>query len=122
MDIFPPVKFDDENTIVNEDLNYNKMIRYKRERNRLLYDINKLKIILNIRAIQRSLYIRILLYKIGLVRRLFILDLETGLEVFIPQELSMDCYPINYQFYDTLLNSAQENVKPSTKEFHAFKN
>ena len=90
MDIFPPVKFDEEMNIINEGMDFNKLIRYKREKNRLLYDINKMKIILNIKAVQRSIYIKLLLYKIQLVKELFILDLETGLEVFIPEELSLD--------------------------------
>jgi hypothetical protein len=51
MDIFPPVKFDDDNNIVNDGMDFNKMIRYKKERNRLLYDINKLKILLAIKAV-----------------------------------------------------------------------
>jgi len=90
MDIFPPVKFDEDNNLVNEGMDYNKLIRYKRERNRLLYDINKLKILLNIKAVSRSIYIKILLYKIELVKELFIVELETGLEVFIPPELAIE--------------------------------
>jgi hypothetical protein len=37
------------------------------------------------------------------VKELFIVDLETGLEVFIPEELSMEQYPLNFQFYDSIL-------------------
>mmetsp|Transcript_2861 Transcript_2861/g.4446 ORF Transcript_2861/g.4446 Transcript_2861/m.4446 type:complete len:200 (-) Transcript_2861:1415-2014(-) len=103
IDIFPPQKFDQKQDLVNENMNFNRIIRYKREKNRLLYEINKLKILINLKAIRRAIFIKVLLLKIDLIKQLFVLELEQGLEVFIPPELSIEKYPLNFQFYDHIL-------------------
>lgn len=44
--------------------------------------------ILYLRSLKGILFIKAILKKIELVKELFILELETGKEVFIPNELS----------------------------------
>ena len=55
----------------------------------------------------KILYIKVALLKVKISRTLFILDIEQGEEVYVPQELSQNQLPINYRFYDSILNNCQ---------------
>lgn len=52
--------------------------------------IEKLSLIINIKAVTKVLYIKTVLKKIELSKQLFLLNLEGAEEVIIPKELSMD--------------------------------
>ena len=65
--------------------------------------LTKLKMITSAHAIKGTLYIEILLKKIELTKTLFIQELESGSEVFIPKDLSQDCFPSSFKYYDPII-------------------
>lgn len=48
-------------------------------------------------------YIKCTLRKISLMKKLFVLELEQGQEVFIPKDLTCDNYPFSYHYYDPII-------------------
>ena len=60
--------------------------------------------------------------KIEFAKKLFVLDLEKGSEVFLNTTLNQDNFPINFRYYDSILNYVQQNVTQSTIQFFKFKN
>ena len=48
-------------------------------------------------------YIEALLVKIDLKKQMFLMDLENGIEVLIPDELSQDHMPPSFRYYDLIL-------------------
>ena len=68
------------------------------------------------------MYVKVMIYKINLVKQNFVLELEWGKEVFIPKSLAIQIYPINFRFYDSIMNIIQENISKPTKEFQHMKN
>jgi len=63
------------------------MVQYKRQMNELQYSISKFNLILGIRAVKSVLYLRMMLEKIRIVKQVFALQVEQGIEVYIPDEL-----------------------------------
>lgn len=50
-------------------------------------------------------------------KQLFVLDLEQGLEVRIPQDLNCRILPSSYRFYDPLIKITQKYVNHEKKKF-----
>jgi len=98
------------------------VIEFKKNRHSLSAKFERIKLILNLKAVDKVLFIKLLLKKIELAKEIFILEIEQGQEVFIPAELSIDQYPMSFRFYDMILNFTKEAVSQETKEFHSFKN
>ena len=48
--------------------------------------------------------------RIQLVKELFLMDMEQGIEVNIPREISMDHWPLSYRYYDSILMMIQDKV------------
>jgi len=46
------------------------------------------------------------------------LELEQGVEVYIPNELSVDRYPISYRFYDPIILISNSMISLEAKLFH----
>ena len=62
----------------------------------------KLKLVINLTALKCEDYIKCCLIKIDFVKTLFLYDIEMGIEVFIPPELSMDHLPRSFRYYDPI--------------------
>jgi len=56
----------------------------------------KINVIINFRAVRGLDFIYTLLKRIDLAREMFILDIEQGHEVYIPDELSIKAVPLSY--------------------------
>ena len=65
-----------------------KMLRYKFDRRNLMNMYGKLRLIISLRAVEGELFILLLLQSIKLAKEIFVLEIEQGLETFIPPELS----------------------------------
>ena len=65
---------------------------------------------INMRLIQGPRYMEALLMRIQLVKELFLMDMEQGIEVNIPREISMDHWPLSYRYYDSILMMIQDKV------------
>lgn len=98
------------------------MIEYKKNKYIQNALFEKIKLVLNLKAVNKVLYIKLLLKKIDLAKSLFILEIEQGEEVFIPPEISINQYPLSFRFYDSILNFTSSSVSQKTKDFHSHKN
>ena len=54
-------------------------------------------------AVKGLLLVKTILKRIQLSKQLFMLEIEQGNEVFIPQDLSQDQFPISFWYYDSIL-------------------
>ena len=86
------------------------MIEYKKQKYIQNALFEKIKLVLNLKAVDRILYIKLLLKKIELAKSLFILEIEQGEEVYIPPELSIHQFPLSYRSYDSILNFTSSSV------------
>lgn len=75
--------------------------KFKRKINQIRYA--QLNLFINLRLISGPRYIEALLARIRLSKEMFLLDLQQGMEVLIPYELSQDHLPMSYRFYDFIL-------------------
>ena len=80
-----------------------KKLKYKYVKNNALSQMDRLKLILNIKAVKKELFAMVLLKVIELERKLFILEMEQGSEVFIPKLLSQDKLPTSFKYYDPIM-------------------
>lgn len=83
-ELFQTSGFRDE---VNKTKNISKVMRMKKEKNRLRYTISKFRLLIGFRAIKKTLLLKVLLMKLKLVKQLFVLELEQGEELYIPRDL-----------------------------------
>lgn len=96
---------------------YQKM---KRTGDSNLYDT--LALILNLKSLIGILHVKAMLIKIEQAKKLFILDMSDGCEVFIPKDLSQTQYPMSYRYYDPLIQIVQQRIADDRKDFYKLKN
>lgn len=63
-----------------------------------------------------------MLQRIEFARKIFIMNIELGLEVLIPKLLSMDSLPLSYRFYDPIQAIVRELMSEERKEIFQMKN
>ena len=68
------------------------------------------------------MHIKTLLAKINYARELFVLEFERGREAYIPKELALEDFPINFWYYDPLFFIIQDLISVENKEFMMFQN
>lgn len=85
---------------MGQDLDFTRLVSYKTKKLPKSEVYNNLKIIINLKMVNKNLFIKLALRKIKIAKEIFILDLEQGQEVFIPKEFSLDRYPLSFQYYD----------------------
>lgn len=79
----------------------------------------KMKLLLCMRALRGTVFIKVLLESISIVRSIFILNFEeNAMEILVPSELSNDKLPQSFRFYDPILRIIQENCTQATKKYH----
>ena len=71
----------------------------------------KLNLLIRLRLLEGPLFIYALKELIQLKKQIFVLELEKGIEVAVPRELSMKELPLAYQFYNCLLEIIRQNVQ-----------
>ena len=55
---------------------------------------HKMKLLLSMRALRGTVYLKVILHVISIVREIFILNFEEhGTEIIVPKELSQDILP-----------------------------
>lgn len=50
--------------------------------------LNKLNLLIKLKAVRDEVYIRVLLKRIDIAKEIFLMNIELGLETYIPKELS----------------------------------
>ena len=56
------------------------------------------------------------------MRRLFVLEIEQGQEVYIPTELSQKSLPLSFRYYDPIIVMTQSRIKDEQKDFFKLRN
>jgi hypothetical protein len=93
--------------------------KFKRKINMIRYA--QINLFINLGLISGPRYIEALLVRIRLSRERFLLDLQQGMEVLIPYELSQDHLPMSYRFYDCILQFIQDSVTQDRRDFQKVK-
>lgn len=76
---------------------------------------------INMNLIRGPRYIEALLLRLAIVKDLFLMELEQGVEVFIPTELSQDQLPSSYRYYDHILQLISEKMTEDRRDFVKLK-
>ena len=72
--------------------------------------------VLGSRCLTGALFMEALLWKIKMVKEVFLWEIEQGGELFIPKELSQDLMPMSFRFYDPIIAIIAENVSYYKRE------
>lgn len=122
-DVFQDFKLDDKK--MYEFQTAGSLVNYKLKREKLYKFHQKIQMLKQFKffsGYSQTAYLIITLKEIELMRKIFILDIEQGDEVVIPDSLSQKSLPLSYQFYDPILNIVQQQVCESVRCQIALKN
>lgn len=76
----------------------------------------------NLKAVQKEVYIHVILRKIKLAKEIFITELECGKDVFIPHELSQDKLPSSFRYYDPIVQIINSDCSVEARQNFILKN
>ena len=62
------------------------------------------------------IYLKAILKRIEYSKAIFVADIEQGVEVYVPPDLSQDNLPCSFRYYDPVLAIILENIDESVKE------
>lgn len=96
-------------------------LKYRVRRSLIERQLNKIKLILQMGNLQGTFYLRTRLKKIELVKHLFVLDIEQDQEVYIPRDLSQKDYPLNFQFYDPIIQIIWSYMSAEKQQYFSLK-
>ena len=99
-DLFQKAKVD--NKMMFEKQNHKTVIQYKVKKNQRLKLKQKIEILVALRVFRGFALIQLLLKLTELTNELFVIEIETGNEVFIPRMISQDQYPMSFHYYDPI--------------------
>jgi hypothetical protein len=77
--------------------------------------------ILGCKCMKGIMFVEVLLLKLKMIKEVFMYEIESGAETFIPKDLSQDILPMSYKFYDPIIAIVQENVSNTKREILALK-
>lgn len=100
-DLFQNVKINGKPMYLNRDVG--TKLRFKFNKRVLHEELLKIKFILGVGGLNDLFFIIAILKKYDIVKKKFVLDLEEGQEVFIPQDLTCDAYPRSFRYYDPII-------------------
>lgn len=89
-DIFKNVK---QHCSDYEVISYKDALNYKFALKRFNMTLNRLKMVINMKLAEGDVFIKLVLQRIEINRKLFMLDIELGRATFIVKDLSMDHFP-----------------------------
>ena len=78
-------------------------LRFKFNQRVLHEELLKIKFILGVGALSDLFFIKAILVKYEMIKKKFVLELEQGQEVFIPEGLTCDVYPRSFRYYDPII-------------------
>ena len=67
-----------------------KFVKEKLQKNEAGTLYNSLSLVINLKSISGILHVHAVLEKIELAKKIFVIDISEGCEVFIPKDLSQD--------------------------------
>jgi hypothetical protein len=80
----------------------------------------KISLLYYIGALNKILFIKLRLKQIKLAKEIFILDIEEGIPVFLPNELKHTNMPLSLKYYDGTLNFLDSEISILTKQKYQF--
>ena len=104
-----------------EQKSHARFIQYKkvlREGDEILSRINMLT---SFRIAKGVFYLQIMLKRIEINKQLFMQEVQKGIEVLIPRDLSQDSLPHSFRFYDQTINMIQDKMVFDRREFYGLK-
>lgn len=113
--------------VVVDDLNMyenrSARVKFRNKFNRKIIEgrLNNIKFMLGCGELIDVFFIKCSLLRIQLIKSKFILELEQGQEVFIPQELSCDSYPTSFRYYDPIIQMTNHLMSTESKLYHQLK-
>lgn len=79
------------------------MMKYKYEKGRIERKLSRIKVIMALAGLMDIFFIKCVLKRTLLVKKLFVLEMEHSQEVYIPDELSCDRWPHSFHYYDPII-------------------
>ena len=83
--------------------------------------MNKIRFIIGFGDLVDLFYIKAVLIKKALVKKIFVLDVEHSQEVYIPDLLSCDMYPRSFRYYDPIITITNRMFANKSRVFHALR-
>lgn len=87
----------------NDMLRIQRATIYKFRIRSLQQQFDKIKMLLQMRIIKGSMYLMLILKKIETSKQIFMLEIQSGKDVFVPQDLSQSQLPLSFRYYDPIL-------------------
>lgn len=85
-------------------IDYSRFYKMKLQREDILWTYNVLNQAIKLKGLSGFALHRAILERIKLSKEMFMLEIQQGLEVAIPKDLSQDQYPKSFQYYDPILS------------------
>ena len=101
---------------------HSKSIKNDIQRNLLVRHHGNLNVMIQFKAVRKIEYILCLLKRVEVAKKLFVLEIESGTEVFIPSDLRIDHLPLSFQFNDPVMMIIQQRMSDDRKEYFIKKN
>ena len=83
--------------------------------------LRKVKFMLGVGGLVDDFFLMAVIKKIELQKAMFVLELEQGQEVYIPNELSCDSYPQGFRFYDPIIQIVNHLFSQDNQVYHTLK-
>lgn len=118
-DIYKLTKVDGQN--IYEIRSQKVMLKHKFDRLSIEQKLNKIDCMIQFADLIEIFYIKAVLIKKSLIKKLFVLELEHSQEVYIPNELSCELYPQSFRFYDPVIQISNQMFSHKQKLYHSLK-
>ena len=120
MEIFKNYQHSTDDSLYNTS-NIQKFVAHKFKKKLRVIRYNTLNIMIKMQIINGPRFIEALLVRSMLTKELFLMDIEQGSEINIPQELSQDHLPPSFRYYDQILLLIQEKLSQNRRVFSKIK-
>ena len=97
------IEKDDEQIRMYEKKSEAKYFSEKRIKTDLEVRYARIKLVLNLKSLQGALYLKTVLEKIEISRKLFVIAVQDGDEIYVPNDLSQTQLPISFRYYDPII-------------------
>ena len=124
MDFFKETTIEKDDTLFRmyEKKTEAKFFTEKRIKTDLEVKHARIRLVLNLKSLQGTLYLKTVLEKIEISRKLFVIAVQDGDEIFIPSDLSQSKLPISFRYYDPIIQVVQERMAPGKSDYFKLKN
>ena len=119
-DIFKNIRINDRSLYGEQSKE--RFVRYKSKLCELVEMLNKLNLVIQLKAVRDEVYIRIIIKRIEISKEIFSMNIELGLETFIPKILAQHSMPISFRFYDPIMNLVVSRCSEEMRQILCIKN